>query len=370
MTDANTLFQSQEWLRYLRHVQLPGFGAEGQLRLKNAHVLIVGMGGLGSPVSLYLAAAGVGKLTIFDGDEVDITNLQRQVLFAEGDVGKPKVEVAKEKLNALNSDININAKNEHFSASVDIPALGEIDLVLDCTDNFPTRYLINDICVQYQLPWVYASVHQYAGQCAFFAPGDACFRCLFPESPTNIDDCNAAGVIGVLPGLLGLLQANEALKYLAGQSVELKNTLLLFDAARLSMQKIALKADKNCCCRQHGFAVDANSDDYVFECKTENSHPIEINCAVFNRQREKEKTIVLDVRSDQERQAFHIGGQHIPVDELEQRLSELAPGEYYLCYCQSGGRSLRAAETLIKSGKNALSLEGGLGAWLKAQQST
>lgn len=368
MDNSESLFQSQEWLRYLRHVQLPGFGATGQVKLKNAHVLMVGMGGLGAPVSLYLAAAGVGKFTIYDGDTVDITNLQRQVIFSEADVGKPKVEAAKKRLHALNSSIEIHTVAEHFSASVDIEALGTVDLVLDCTDNFPTRYLINDVCVQHKLPWVYASVHQYSGQCAFFSPGNACFRCVFPEAPRNADDCNAAGVVGVLPGLLGLFQANEAIKYLAGQKVELNNTLMLIDAARLNMQKIKLKPDDNCCCRKDSFALDAENADYVFECGAEGAHPLEISCSIFNHQRENNETLVLDVRSHEERQAFHIGGAHIPIDELESRIGELDSAASYLCYCQSGGRSLVAAEILVKSGKNAFSLGGGLGLWLKTQQ--
>lgn len=370
---TSPLFTEQEWLRYTRHVQLKGFGADGQTCLKKSKILIVGMGGLGSPVSLYLAAAGVGHLTIIDGDTVDLTNLQRQVIYTHDDIGLSKAACAKKRLLALNSDISITAIEEHFTP--DTTFNEDFDLVLDCTDNFPVRYLINDFCHNHQLAWVYASIHQHSGQCAFFKPGEACFRCLFPQAPSEVEDCNSAGVIGVLPGLLGLFQANEALKYLAGQSPALDNKLMLFDANKLSMQKIALAKDPSCLCGEKH--IDKNQQDYLFVCASEsseadNSKPndtavsLAISTTEFNRLREKDGVTVIDVRDKNEREAFHIGGMHIALSELEGRYSEIDKDQTIVCYCQTGIRSQNAAQLLAGFGLKAKSLEGGLVGWLKS----
>ena len=189
-----TTFSSHEWLRYTRHLQLPNFGVAGQSKLKASHVLVVGAGGLGSPVCLYLAAAGVGHITIVDGDHVDITNLQRQIIFTTADIGQSKSVCAKDRLLSLNPEINVNAIEDHLSVDNASTLIGAVDLVLDCTDNFSTRYLINDTCVALKKPWVFASIYQFSGQCALFTPNSACFRCLFPEAPQNIDDCNKINV--------------------------------------------------------------------------------------------------------------------------------------------------------------------------------
>ena len=323
------------------------------------------MGGLGAPVGLYLAAAGVGKLTIYDGDTVDLTNLQRQVIFTMADIGQSKAQAAKRHLLALNPDICIDAVAEHFSLSSARNDFSDVDLVLDCSDNFSTRYLINDFCLDKKLPWVYASVHQYAGQCALFVPGGACFRCVFPQAPDNPEDCNSAGVMGVLPGLMGLMQSSEALKYLAGQAAALSNQLLLFDAAQLSMQRIRLSADSDCRCQQHG--VSALSGDYAFACDSNVQDALEVSPEVFNRLRDQKNHTVLDVREIPERTSFHIGGEHIPMGDVAQCANQLAKHSTILCYCQSGKRSRAVAEELSAMGYNALSVQGGLAAWLKAQ---
>ncbi len=363
MAANDTLFSAQEWLRYTRHIQLQGFGAAGQARLKAAHVLMVGMGGLGAPVGLYLAAAGVGRMTIYDGDCVDLTNLQRQVIFTMDDIGQPKAEAAKRHLLALNPNITIDVVTQPFSKDQAESLSTTFDLVLDCTDNFPTRYLINDFCVTRAVPWVYASVHQYAGQCALFTPGGACFRCVFPEAPETIEDCNSAGVIGVLPGLLGLLQSNEALRYLSGQVPALSNQLLLFDAAKLSMQKIALAPDAQCVCQNA--MSHTLQDDYAFSCESVSGNALEVSPEDFHRLRDQKTHSVLDVREQDERQSFHLGGVHIPMNEIHNNLDKIDKTKTVLCYCQSGKRSYRVAEQLVALGYPALSVSGGLSSILK-----
>lgn len=364
---SETFFNQAEWLRYSRHIQLPSFGAKGQTQLKQSHVLIIGMGGLGAPIALYLAAAGVGEITIFDGDKVDVTNLQRQVIFNQADVGKPKADCAKQHMQALNPHIKINSVPDFFSQTHDSYVHSGISLVLDCTDNFASRYLINDICVEKKVPWVYASIHQFSGQCVLFTPGNACFRCLFPAPPESAPDCNTAGVIGVLPGLLGLFEANEAIKYLTGLNTELENRLLLFDALKVSIQKIELAIDKNCFC-QTGKKTTSNATQ---QCDIEQQ--LNVSIEDFNRRRDDTKIKVLDVRSQEERQGFNIGGEHLPLDtirEIHKDHPDFDKNIDYYCYCQSGVRSEQAAQHLTDSGYRAYSLEGGLLAWLKHANQT
>ena len=240
----DTTFTASEWLRYTRHIQLPQLGAEGQARLKQSHVLIVGCGGLGSPVSLYLAAAGVGHITLIDGDTVDITNLQRQILFGTEQVGENKAESGKQRLQDLNPDIDVSTVTSHLTPENAEDLITAADLVIDCTDNFSVRYLINDLCVENKKPWLFAAIHQFKGQCALFLPEEACFRCLFPEVSADVEDCNTAGVLGVLPGILGTFQATEAIQYLAGLPTPLKNNLLLVDALDFNFQKIKIIKDE------------------------------------------------------------------------------------------------------------------------------
>jgi adenylyltransferase/sulfurtransferase len=368
-------FTEAEWLRYTRHIQLPKFGSEGQTKLKKSHVLIIGMGGLGSPVGLYLAAAGVGQLTLIDGDTVELTNLQRQILFTTNDIGKTKTGSAKQRLLALNPEITIHTYEQHFCPELAKNINADFDLVIDCTDNFPTRYLINDYCRIKQLPWIYAGIHQFSGQCALFMHDQACFRCLFPQAPDQIEDCNSGGVIGVLPGLLGLFQANEAIRYLAGLSTPLANHLLLFDASSLSTQKMKLTKNQKCACHNINPAHNNNPDvaniltahqhDYEFACASENNSTIEITPTQFNQTRAKDDVVVLDIREESERQAFHIGGKHIPLSRLSDSSAEFNADATYLCYCQSGMRSIKAADILTGQGYKAFSVTGGLSAWLK-----
>ncbi|MBX2859473.1 MAG: HesA/MoeB/ThiF family protein [Cellvibrionaceae bacterium] len=363
-------FTAQEWLRYTRHIQLKGFGASAQAKLKRSRVLVVGLGGLGCPVAAYLAAAGVGHLTLVDGDTVDATNLQRQILYTGRDIDEYKAEIAREKLTQLNADIVIDAHCSHFSLSL-ASQLGEFDLLVDCTDNFASRYLINDFCLRENLTWLYASVNHFSGQCALFEAGEACFRCLFPETPQHIEDCNAAGVIGTVPAMLGVIQANEAIAFLSGRDAALKNKLLILDVSRLDSRKISLVADPSCRCRNSSITIDSQSPDYQFACEDglsaagSPSAALSLAPEAFARECHREGVMVVDVRSEQERELFHIGGDHLPIDKFDQALDNLDREQTIICYCQTGKRSLAFAEKLSRHGFNAKSLSGGLVAMLK-----
>ena len=358
-------FSEQEYLRYTRQLQLPGLGSAGQRALKSARVLIVGCGGLGAPVSLYLAGAGVGKLTLVDGDAVDLSNLHRQIIFTEADVGQPKALVAANRLRGMNSDIDIDAICEPLHAGNARTLVEQSDLVLDCTDSVAARYLINENCIATTRPWLFASVHQYSGQCALFLPGKACYRCLYPEAPSTAVDCNAAGVLGALPGLLGTLQANEALRYLCGMETSSAGHLLLVESADMQVQRLQLGQRDNCpACSQPDkpgplpieIPLAANLAHQADELKP----------AVLDAD-----TVLIDVRSHEERAAFHMGGEHLPLDELDHdRLESLASSSQgtpptLLFYCQSGPRSERACAIAAACGYSARSIPGGIAAELQ-----
>lgn len=369
MSDNKTIFSADEWLRYTRHIQLPEVGAAGQLKLKQSHILVIGAGGLGSPVALYLAAAGVGHLTLVDGDTVDTSNLQRQIIFEHDQVGRSKAAAARERLLRLNPEIRVDAVESFLNADNARELVAAADLVVDCTDNFSARYLINDYCCALGKPWVFASIQKFFGQCALFVPGGACFRCLFPEAPTNVEDCNSAGVIGVLPGLLGVLQANEAVKFLLGLPTPLQNQLLLVDALNLDFRSIRLTRSDDCAaCRDPAGAPTLPRQSAPLCTATGNTGSL--NPDAFRDRYRAGNCVLLDVRGPLERQSFHIGGLHIPLDELPQRLAELEGAETVLCYCQSGIRSGKAVALLQQQGVNGASLDGGLLAWLRYSRET
>lgn len=371
---SDMVFSANEWLRYTRHLQLPQFGIAGQQKLKNAKVLIVGAGGLGSPVSLYLAAAGVGQLDLIDGDIVDLTNLQRQIVFTEDQVGQFKAECAKQRLLALNSDIQVNAITEHLTVNNANVLIDKVDLVLDCTDNFATRYLINDVCVRLLKPWIFASIYQFSGQCTLFTPDTACFRCLFPEPPKEAADCNNAGVLGILPGLLGTLQANEAIKYLAGLGSTLANQLLIIEAMGVDTSKITLAKNPECpVCSVKKYTID--SRQYQMTCET-SPQADEISAKLFSDllpsllsdDNSGKNFILIDVRTKAERRAFHLGGQHIALDQLQEQIYMLPKNKQILCYCQTGIRSRAAVKQLLQLNYAAKSLQGGIVEYLKLAQ--
>ncbi len=357
-------FSGEDWLRYTRHIQLAQIGVQGQRTLKASRVLIVGAGGLGSPVALYLAAAGVGYLRLCDDDRVELSNLQRQILFDSTQEGQLKVEAAAERLSQLNPGCDLDLHEEGFHEANAERLIQDIDLVLDCTDNFRTRYLINDLCLRMECPWLYASIHQFSGQIALFEPGHACFRCVFPEAPDDAEDCNSAGVLGVLPGLLGTLQANEALKHLLGLPTPLSGNLMLVDALNLHFQRITLQAAPDCLCQSENHA-DAPKPSRATTCARP-QHTLAAEA--FDEYRTREGVRVLDIRSDSEISAFHLGGQPCSLEQLEAVKDEFAKEETLLCYCQSGKRSEEAVQRLHAWGYTAISVDGGIAAVLKARR--
>lgn len=358
-------FSAEEWRRYTRHIQLPQFGSTGQLKLKQSHVLIVGCGGLGSPVGLYLAAAGIGELTLVDHDSVDLTNLQRQILFTTEDAGSSKAESASNRLGSLNPGIQINAVKAPFNIDIADELISAADLVIDCTDNFNTRYLINDACVKHGKPWVFASIHQFDGQCSLFTPDTGCFRCLFPDLPTQRGDCNTAGVLGVLPGLLGTIQASEAIKYLSGLETPLAGKIMLVDAIALDFRQIKLNKSPDCI-----VCGDGEGDLFPFydpECTTSDTGaPACKSCDgnSFDQYTDSQNYQILDVRSQSEHSGFNLGGDLISLDNLEANLNTLPKDKTILCYCQSGKRGERAVALLEQHGFKAINLQGGISQYL------
>jgi len=346
--------------RYQRHLQLPAFGETGQAALKKARVCVVGLGGLGCPATLYLAAAGVGQLTLVDGDSVSLSNLQRQVLFTESDLGDNKAEAAAAQLAARNSTIKVSAEARHLDAGSALQLFKTADIVLDCTDNFHTRYLINDLCQHLGKPWIYASVLGFSGQFALFRPGGGCFRCLFPQLG-EVPDCNQAGVLGAVPGILGSQQALAAIKYLAGLTKNDPSRLYSFEGLDLSLRSFSLSTAPGCplCSGRETYRDRLN--DYLPQ---ESKLMIEYTVAAadFLRYVEEQNPLLVDVRPAEEHRAGNLGGINIPMDNLTTDLDRHnEDGRPVLLYCLIGKRSAMAASVLLEQGfENILSLEGGL----------
>jgi adenylyltransferase/sulfurtransferase len=378
-----------EILRYSRHTLLPEFGAAGQERLKSARVLLVGAGGLGSPAALYLAAAGVGTLGLVDFDQVDLTNLQRQVLYGTGDVGKPKLDVAKARLADLNPHVSIELHREAFNAENAMRLVRAYDVVVDGTDNFSTRFLVNDACVMAGRPNVYGSVFRFEGQAAVFAtPGGPCYRCLHPEPPPAglIPNCAEGGVLGVLPGIIGTIQATETIKILTGIGESLAGKLLLFDALRMRFRQITLPRDPACpVCgeapsirelREHVIVCDpaaapvAPAIDPAAGAQTgteDQMTPEELQ----QWRTEGRPYLLLDVRQPDEHAAARIeGGLLVPLMQLQSHVSKLPKDQPIVVYCQSGGRSAIAVAMLRVQGFDARNLSGGIKAWSAWQART
>ena len=366
VTETNeTLFTAKEWVRYTRHIQLSQLGVEGQIKLKRSCVVIVGAGGLGAPVSLYLAAAGVGCLRIIDHDQVDLSNLQRQILFTESDLGKNKSRAAVKRLNALNTDITLEAISQSLSPENASEHFKGADLVIDCTDNFDARYAINQACLIAKIPWVSAAIRKFSAQIMGFAPNTPCFQCLYPYSPQNTEDCNSAGVLGVLPGMAGTIQASESIKILSGIESSIIGETYLFDALKLDGQRIKLSKNPTCpvCSNQIEKEIPDHSNAQT--CST-STHEYEIPKAKFDELAKRQATLVLDVRDQLEHQGFNLGGCHVPLNSLDKFLSSNeTQANQFVCYCQSGKRSQKAAELLRERGFKAYSLEGGILAYLK-----
>jgi molybdopterin/thiamine biosynthesis adenylyltransferase/rhodanese-related sulfurtransferase len=352
------MLSPQEQIRYQRHLSLPEVGEAGQLRLKQARVLLVGVGGLGSPIALYLAAAGVGTLGLVDGDQVTLSNLQRQVLYSTAAVGQAKVEVAAERLQGLNPDVQLELHPESLGLHNGREILAGYDLVIDGSDNFATRYVLNDLCVQMGLPLIHGSIYRFEGQVARFH-GSPCYRCLFPAPPPEsvAPNCSQAGVLGVLPGLVGTLQALEALKYLLGHA-EAPGHMTLVNTLPLVFRTLAIPADPACpACGEHP-QPEVLAQAYGAQVP-------EVSPQTLRAwQQQGQSVTLLDVRSPEEYAHGHIASRHIPVDQLSGALDTLRGLGRLVVHCQSGVRSARAVALLQAAGlTEVFSLKGGLDAW-------
>jgi sulfur-carrier protein adenylyltransferase/sulfurtransferase len=364
----------EEILRYSRHLIMPEVGMEGQLKIKQAKVLCIGTGGLGAPLGLYLAAAGVGRLGLVDFDVVDSTNLQRQVLFGSTDVGKPKTQAAANRLRDLNPDIRIDTYDTQLTSANAFELFKDYDVIVDGTDNFPTRYLVNDASVMMGKLNVYGSIFRFEGQITVFgAPDGPCYRCLYPEPPPPglVPSCAEGGVLGVLPGIVGTIQAAEALKLIIGKGDPLIGRLLLFDALAMKFRELKLRKNPDCpVCGAHPTVTKLI--DYAEFCgirgeeapSTVGNIP-EITARELKARLDRGDDIyVLDVREPHEYQICNINGHLIPLGELPQRVHELDSSREIVAHCKSGKRSAQAVEFLRGAGfKKAQNLKGGILAW-------
>lgn len=377
ITAENIELTSNELERYSRHLVIPEVGKQGQIKLKAASVLILGAGGLGSPISMYLAAAGVGRIGIVDFDELSYSNLQRQVLYSTNDVGHLKTELAKERLNEINPNIEITLYNERLTRDNALDILRDYDIIADGTDNFATRYLVNDACVILGKPFVYGSIIRFDGQVSFFEPVHGpCYRCLYPEPPAPGDTPNCAdgGVMGVLPGIIGSLQANEVIKYILGKGEMLNGRLLLIDALNMKFREVKFAKDPACpVCGSD--PVITELIDYEQFCNNINSkenmtehNEWEITVEEYKQRVDSgEKVYLLDIREPHERDISHIGGVLIPMSELPERMNELPQDKdtEIIVYCRTGNRSHHVTLYLKDNigYSNVKNLLGGIHAW-------
>ena len=364
---------NDEILRYSRHLIMPEVGMSGQLKLKAARVLCVGAGGLGSPLALYLAAAGVGTLGLVDFDVVDYTNLQRQVIHSTSDVGRPKLQSAAEKLTAINPYINLRPFETRLTSENALEIFRDFDIIADGTDNFATRYLVNDACVLSGKPNIYASIFRFEGQATVFATKDGpCYRCLYPEPPPPglVPSCAEGGVLGILPGLLGVIQATEVIKLILGSGDSLVGRLLLVDALAMRFRELRLRKDPDCpLCGTHPTIrelIDYNAfcgirgEESSAGTQVPEIQPEELKHKLDSG----EDVFILDVREPHEYQICNLGGYPIPLGDLPKRVNELDSSREIVAHCRSGIRSARAVDFLRKAGfGKASNLAGGILAW-------
>jgi adenylyltransferase/sulfurtransferase len=369
-----------EILRYSRHLIVPEVGMEGQLKLKAAKVLLVGTGGLGAPLGLYLAAAGIGRIGLVDFDVVDFTNLQRQVIHFTKDVGRPKIDSAAEKMQALNPNVEIVKHEVALSSENALDIIKDYDLVVDGTDNFPTRYLVNDACVLLGKPNVYGSIFRFEGQATVFAyEGGPCYRCLYPEPPPPglVPSCAEGGVLGILPGTIGLIQATEAVKLILGIGEPLVGRLLLYDALGMRFRELKLRKNPECpICGDHR-TITRLIDYYQFcgvpqhvpqEAPKEETKVAEGEIEVTEVKAMLDRGddfVLIDVREPHEYQICNIpAAKLIPLGEVGKRLGELDPEADIVIHCKSGMRSARACGILKAAGfKQVRNMKGGILAW-------
>jgi len=367
-------FSNEEMLRYSRHLIMPEVGIEGQKKLKASRVLIVGAGGLGSPLGLYLAAAGVGTIGIVDFDTVDATNLHRQILYENDDVGRSKVDSARKRLSAVNPHVKIETFELRLTSDNALEILKNFDVIVDGTDNFPTRYLINDACVLLGKPNVYGSIFRFEGQVTVFdAQRGPCYRCLYPAPPPPgvVPSCAESGVLGVLPGIIGTMQALETIKLILGQGDSLIRRLVLFDALAMKFRELKLRKDINCPVCGDNPTIH-HLIDYEQFCgvnssmnKTDNEYEITPEELKMRLDR-KDNLFILDVREPQEYAVNNLNGHLIPLNQLPKRLDELDSSREIIVHCKMGGRSARAVDFLRQSGfQNVKNLVGGMDAWVQ-----
>lgn len=369
----------EEMARYSRHLILPEVGEAGQLKLKNARVLCIGAGGLGAPLTMYLAAAGVGTLGIVDFDVVEASNLHRQVIHGTSDIGRPKLDSAEDSLKAINPNVKIVKFETKLTSENALEIFKDFDIVADGTDNFPTRYLVNDACVLTGIPNVYASIYRFEGQASVFATEEGpCYRCLYPEPPPPglVPSCAEGGVLGILPGLLGIIQATEVLKLILGEGEPLIGRLLLVDTLAMRFRELKLHKNADCpVCGTHPTVTKLI--DYAEFCgiPAKSAAPAaEINgvpqmpVAELKRRIDAgENLFILDVREPFEFAIAQIGGHLVPLNDLPQRVRELDPNRETVVLCKVGGRSQRAAEFLAQRGFGKVhNLAGGISAWSEA----
>jgi adenylyltransferase/sulfurtransferase len=362
--------------RYSRHLILPEVGMEGQRRLKAARVLCVGTGGLGSPLAFYLTAAGIGTLGLVDFDVVDASNLQRQIIHSTKDIGRKKLDSAEEKLIALNPSINIVKHETMLSSANAMEILKDYDIVADGTDNFPTRYLVNDACVLLGKPNVYGSIFRFEGQASVFATEQGpCYRCLYPEPPPPglVPSCAEGGVLGILPGLVGVIQATEVIKLILGKGESLAGRLLLVDALNMRFRELKLRKNPECPVCGQNPTVTALIDYQHFcgivpetpEDKTLKNGIPQITVKELKRRIDAGEDVqLIDVREPYEYQIAQIGGKLIPQNDVPQRLSEIDRNREVVVHCRSGARSQKIAEFLKQAGyPRVVNLAGGILAW-------
>lgn len=372
MSIPDTAFTQREMVRYARQFTLPELGADGQARLKQGRVLVVGAGGLGSPALLYLASAGIGTVGIVDFDNVERSNLHRQVLHGESSLGQPKIVSAAARLRDLNPDITIKTHDTRLTSDNALSIVAGYDVVVDGSDNFPTRYLVNDACVLSSRPLVYAAIFRFEGQATVFAePDGPCYRCLYPEPPPPglVPTCAEAGVLGVLPGVLGSIQALEAIKLLAGIGESLKGRLLVFDALRLRFRELAVEKDPDCpVCGANPTVRELVDYDAFCGLGGGSGQETEISAQELAASLSGNSApLVLDVREPYEWEIVALDGATLmPLGTLPARLGELDPARPIVTVCHKGGRSMRALELLRAAGFSEVrSLKGGMDAWAR-----
>jgi sulfur-carrier protein adenylyltransferase/sulfurtransferase len=372
-TPAEPALSNEEILRYSRHLIMPEVGMEGQLKLKAAKVLCIGAGGLGSPLAMYLAAAGVGTIGIVDFDVVDFTNLQRQIIHSTADVGRKKLDSAAETIEGINPFVKVKKFETRLSSENALELFRDFDIIIDGTDNFPTRYLVNDACVLTGKPNVYGSIFRFEGQASVFATKEGpCYRCLYPEPPPPglVPSCAEGGVLGILPGLVGVIQATEAIKLILGSGDTLIGRLLLVDAMGMNFRQLRLKKNPDCPACGENPTITKLIDYQEFcgirgEEKPATTAVPEIQPAELKQRLDRgDDLFVLDVREPHEYQICNLGGHLIPLGDLPKRVHELDSSREIVVHCKMGGRSAKAVDFLRQAGfKKVWNLAGGINAW-------